>query len=46
MTRIIDHREDPTAGEVFELRGFRLRHADVRGCVNLDMMADRERTRR
>jgi hypothetical protein len=47
MTCIIDHREDATAGEVFELREFQLKDADVRGCVvpadlaiNLDMMAD------
>ena len=53
MTRIIDHREDATAGEVFELRGFQLKDGDVRGCVvpvdlpvNLDIDGGHERTRR
>ena len=48
MTRVVEHREDAAAGEeVFELRVFQLRDADVRACVvpadlpvNLDLMAD------
>jgi hypothetical protein len=48
MTRVIEHRRDADAGEeVFELRVFQLRDADVRACVvpadlpvNLDLMAD------